>query len=224
MRHVESELDALEATYGEQWGEAGALEAGEGEQAFDEVQEMELASALLEVAGEEELDRFLRDLIRRAGRTVGRAVRSPIGQQLGGLLRGAARKALPALGTAVGTAIRGPAGGAAGGRAATAIGQMFGLELEGLSPEDQEYEVARRFVRFAGSAANAARTPASAPPATAAMKATAAAARRHAPGLLSGRPGRPVDPMGGSGHGQWVRRGRNIIIVNCGSPAAPGTS
>jgi len=27
-------------------------------------------------------------------------------------------------------------------------GQLFGMELEGMSPEDQEYEVAQRLVRF----------------------------------------------------------------------------
>ncbi len=32
---------------------------------------------------------------------------------------------------------------------ASAAGRMFGLELEGLSVEDREFEVARRLVRFA---------------------------------------------------------------------------
>jgi hypothetical protein len=67
---------------------------------------------------------------------------------------------------------------------------LFGIELEGLSPEDQEYQTARRFVQFAAEAtrrAMAARR--RLPPPAAARAGIVSAARRHAPGLL--RPGRP---------------------------------
>ena len=48
---------------------------------------------------------------------------------------------------------------------ASSLGGAFGLELEGLSAEDQEFEVARRFVEFAGEAAtNAAMSPPNANP------------------------------------------------------------
>jgi hypothetical protein len=232
MRNVDSELDALETAYGEVWGEVPAetleagetFEAGEAGRAFDEIQESELASALMEIASEEELDRFLGSLIRRAGRAVGRVVRSPVGQQLGGILKGAARQVLPVLGGAIGSALGGPSGGTMGGQAASTIGQVFGLEVEGLSQEDQEYEIARRFVRFGGAAAaNAAQAPATASPAATATAAATAAARRHAPGLLRGRRGRSGPRDGATRQGRWIRRGRNIIIVNCGSPAQTET-
>ena len=50
---------------------------------FDESDELELAGQLLEIQDEAELDQFLGDLIRKAGRAVGKAVRSPTGQALG---------------------------------------------------------------------------------------------------------------------------------------------
>jgi hypothetical protein len=247
MRGSDPGLEALEGSNGELWDEiSGETFAGEtygtgeaygtivGEHAFDEVQEMELAGALLEVATEEEMDHFLGDLIRRAGRAVGAVVRSPVGQALGGILKNAARQALPVVGGAIGSAIGGPSGGRTGSQIATTAGSIFGLELEGLSQEDQEYEAARRFVRFAGAAAaNAARTPATASPAAAAQTAASTAARRHAPGLLRRRRGAPImpsgdpiilngDPIVADGaqprHGRWVRRGRHVIIFNCNTP------
>lgn len=239
MRDSEWELDALEGGDGELWGEVPgefgaqgeAFETGEGFEAgevfeamkaqrvFDEVGEMELAGALLEVATEEELDRFLGDLMRRAGRAAGAAVRSPVGQALGGILKNAARQALPVIGGALGSAVGGPSGGALGSQFATRAGQLFGLELEGLSQEDQEYEVARRFVRFVGAAAaNAANAPSSVPPQAAAQSAAVAAAREHAPGLLGPELGRPAPDGGRVRPGRWIRRGRTIVIVNCNAP------
>ena len=54
-----------------------------------------------------------------------------------------------------------------GSKLASAAGSMFGLELEGLSYEDQEFEVAKQVVRLGGAAANiAAQAPQSAPPAS----------------------------------------------------------
>jgi hypothetical protein len=202
------EADAYEFTEeGEFYGEADT------EAPFDEVEEMELAAGLLEVTDEAELDQFLGNLIRRVGRTVGRVVKSPIGQALGGILKGAARQALPMAGRAIGTYFGGPAGGAIGGQVAQKAGQLFGLELEGMSAEDQEFEVARRFVRFAGSAAKNAAVSPSTDPRSAATSAATAAARRYAPGLLRGK---SPSTSGGKGRsGRWIRRGRNIIIVNC---------
>jgi hypothetical protein len=228
------ELDALEGGDGELWGEApgqfgvpsetletgGAPETMEAQRVFDEVAELELAGTLLEVATEEELDRFLGDLISRAGRVVGSVVRSPVGQALGGILKNAARQALPVVGGALGSAIGGPSGGALGSQFATRAGQLFGLELEGLSQEDQEYEVARRFVRFAGaSAANAATASPSVSPQAAAQNAAVTAARDHAPGLLGARRGQPAPGGGRARPGRWVRHGRTIVILNCNAPS-----
>ena len=232
-------LEALEGSSGELWNEisgevlTGEYGAGEvhgtmvSEGVFDEVQEMELASALLEVSSEGEMDRFLGDLFKRVGRAVGSAVRSPTGQALGGILKDAARQALPVLGSGIGSAIGGPRGGQIGSQLATTAGQIFGLELEGLSQEDQEYETARRYVRFSSAAAaNAARMPSTVNPMTAARSAVSMAARRHAPGFFRRRGRAPIFAGGAAGfvddsqpsQGRWVRRGRHVIIVNCNAP------
>ncbi|HXH01989.1 MAG TPA: hypothetical protein VNN09_01590 [Candidatus Competibacteraceae bacterium] len=179
LTEFEPEAEEYEADQFEYYGEP------ETDGVFDEAEEMELAAGLLEVTDEAELDQFLGDLIKKAGRAAGQFVRSSTGQALGGILKGAASKALPIVGGALGTAIGGPAGAAIGGKLASTAGRLFGLELEGLSPEDQEFEVARRFVRFAGEAVkNAALAAPGAAPQAAAKAAAMAAARRYAPGLL----------------------------------------
>jgi hypothetical protein len=61
---------------------------------------------------------------------------------------------------------------------------IFGTELEGLSPEDQEFESARRFVQFADELTRlAALAPPTASPHLLASHAEREAARRLAPGL-----------------------------------------
>ena len=115
-------------------------------------------------------------------------------------------------------------GGAIGGKLAGAAGKAFGLELEGLSAEDREFEVARRFVRLAGSATqHAASVPPTADPATVARAAISTAARTIAPGLAqlgilneATQPASVGNGSVGSGLGQsgrWVRRGRRIVLL-----------
>jgi hypothetical protein len=187
--------------------------ATDTEAVFDEADEMELAAGLLEVTSDVELEQFLGDLINQAGRAIGGVARSPVAGALGGLLKAAAKRALPVVGRAIDQRV-GAAGAGVGSQVASAAARYFGLELEGLSPEDQEFEAARRFIRFAGEAAkNAVAAPTGMPPETA----IARAARRHAPGLLN----QPLDPRPaepGARHvpaagGRWVRRGHNIIVV-----------
>jgi hypothetical protein len=184
------------------------------ESVFSEADEMEHAAGLLEVASETELDRFLGDLIDKAGRAIGSIARSPTKDALAGILKAAAKRTLPVVARAVGQRLGSTSDSDIGARVVQAAGKYFGLELEGLSPEDQEFEAAKRFVRFAGEAAkNALAVPAGMPPEAAAAR----AAHRYAPGLLSNIPGpRPADP--GARHttalgGRWVRRGQNIIVV-----------
>ena len=169
-----------------------------------------MASNLLEVADDAELENFLGSLVKRAARAVGRAVRSPVGRQITGLLRGAARKALPGLGGAIGGRFGGAAGARIGRRLASSAGRYFGLELEGASPEDQEFEVARRVVRLAGAAAQKAALS----PSTSAKAAVAAAAKRHAPGLLRfGAISTGQCRFCSKRTGRWIRRGRKIILM-----------
>jgi hypothetical protein len=133
--------------------EAPTHEADAYEMLMQEAEEMELATELLEVSNEHELDQFLGSLISKVGKGLGDFVKSPVGQALGGVLKSAAKAALPIAGSALGGLVGGPAGAALGGNLASSAGHMFGLELEGLSSEDREFEVARRFVRLAHHAA-----------------------------------------------------------------------
>jgi hypothetical protein len=206
------ETEALESEPFE-YGMSGGSAASET--VFSEADEMELAVQLLEAQDEHELDRFLGDLLKRAGQAVGTFVRSPTGQALGGILKGAAKQALPVVGRALGGYVGGERGAQLGAQAASAAGRIFGLELEGLSPEDREFEIAKSFVRFAGDAVkHAAAAPPSASPQAVAQSAAVQAARRHAPGLLRGAAAAPSIPGRRAHSGRWVRSGRNIIIDN----------
>jgi hypothetical protein len=72
-----------------------------------------------------------------------------------------------------------------GGKLASMAGSALGLELEGLSNEDREFEVARRLVRIGQHATrHLAGMPPTMPPARAARIAFLRAARQVAPGLL----------------------------------------
>ena len=190
---------------------------GETGEVFGETEQMELASEFLEITSEAELDRFLGGLIERAGRTIGKFVKSPEGQAIGGILKGAAKQVLPGIGSAVGGYFGGPTGAKLGGDVASAAGRAFGLELEGLSSEDREFEVARRYVSFAGEAVkNLASAPSGLDPRTAANAAAVAAAKTHAPGLLPPRQA-GMEPQSYSsfptGHsGRWMRRGNKIVL------------
>jgi len=183
---------------------------------FNEVEEMELASGLLEITSEEELEQFLGDLFKKATRAAGSFLKGPLGRQLSGMLRSVAKKVLPMAGGALGSVVPG-LGTAVGGAVGSAASNLFEMELEGLSQEDQEFEVARQFVKFAGEAAKqAAEISPNIPPQEAAKSAVVAAAQQYAPGLL--RPTPPPLPAASAGarrgrSGRWIRHGRTIILL-----------
>src|SRR5947208_2773753 len=108
---------------GEIIGEAqaeAAFETGEYQeyQELPEVMHDELASELLEVRSDQELDHFLGSLFRKVAGTIGKVIKSPVGQALGGILKQVAKKALPIAGGALGTFVGGPLGGMVGGKLA----------------------------------------------------------------------------------------------------------
>jgi len=190
-------------------------EATEHQSPLGEQHEMELAAELLEVSSEEELEQFLGNVFGSVQRAVGRAVRSDTGRALGGLLKDSlkdlTRKALPVVGRAVGQRVS-PRGGTVGARAASVLGALLGLELEGLSGEDREFEVSRQLVRFTSSAVqNAALAPRNVPGPVAARTAVQRAACTYAPGLLPRLQGRSTRMWPRSG--RWVRRGQAIVLI-----------
>lgn len=163
-----------------------------GESPFDEMTENELASELLEVQSEEELDQFLGRLIKRASPQGARNFgQSKGGRMLGGVLKKVAKFALPMAGRVVGGFFGGPVGAKIGGNIGQFTTRAFGLELEGLSAEDQEFELSKALVRFSGSAARNVQTDSKAfvQPQNAVRKGVVTAAKRFMPGLLNPMPG-----------------------------------
>jgi uncharacterized protein (DUF697 family) len=181
----------------------------EWNEVFHESELNELASELLEVQSDQELDQFLGKLIQKVGSVAGKVVKSPLGQQLGGMLKGVAKQALPVVGGALGSMVAPGVGTAIGSKLGSMAGQALGLELEGLSQEDREFEAAKQVVRLA---TNASRTALAAPPgANPAQVAGAAvnkAVQKFAPGLTGA-----LGAAGGRGSGRWVRKGNRIILL-----------
>lgn len=223
---MNTEAEQLESgNFEYQESEAGGFgQEMEAEAVFSEAQQLELASELLEITSEQELDRFLGKLVRGAGQALGKVVKGPAGSAIGGVLKGLARQVLPSIGAMAGNYLGGNTGAQLGRQAATAAGRLFGLELEGLSGEDQEFEVARRFVQYGGAAVrhmlNAAPSLAVS---QAARQAALAAAQLYAPGLMGPRPTSrataPAASLAASASldglqrgGQWMRRGNKIIL------------
>jgi hypothetical protein len=193
-----------------EWGQESAIGHGS---VFNESQVMELASGLLEIGSEQDLEQFLGDLISKAGKAIGGFIKSPVGKALGGVLKSAAKVALPLAGGALGTFLGGPIGMNIGSSLGSMAGQVLGLELEGLSPEDREFEAARQFVRFAGETVkNALQAPGNIDPQLIAKSAAAEAARTYAPGLLSTDVVDQGRTQGSPCQGKWVRRGHKLIV------------
>ncbi|MFO1155218.1 MAG: hypothetical protein U1E42_16375 [Rhodospirillales bacterium] len=224
------DLELMEFEGTEATGEAPRLRkdwpgvAAETEGPLDEVDEMELASDLLEVSDEAALDRVVANLLKTGARGLDLAgIPTAAVNALGGVVKQAIKKAIPALASDSAPSATITAHDLPLRRAATNAGAMFGLELEGLSPEDKEFEVAKRLARFGVSAARQlGRIGRRLTPRDAARQAAVAAARAHAPGLLrtstspkQSLPGSAAPDRPASENGKWVRCGRNIIIINC---------
>ncbi len=178
---------------------------------FSAQEELALAMELLSVSSEAELDQFLGKLVKSAWRglkKVGRFV-GKVAKPFGRVLRGVAKAALPFVGKALGSFIPIPGVGTAiGGAVGSAIGKALEAEFADLAPAEQEFEMARAFVRLAGSAA---RDLAAAPSVADAPELLEAAVidalRRRLPARL-----RSGAPRGAAG-GRWVRQGGGIVVL-----------
>jgi len=173
---------------------------------FDEVQELELAAGLLEVANEEHLDRFLVEVIQQAEKATGSLVTPSQAQAIHDVLSNSIHQILP---TAMehGAAMRNSVGARLGSGLSAMAGQVLGLELESLSPEDREFEAVRQFVRFAGETVKkTALVSAGKDPQDVAHRAATEAAEVYAPGLFVDGPDVPASS------GRWIWCGDRIIL------------
>lgn len=158
-----------------------------------------LAARLLELQGPAQFDAFL---VRQLGATAaGQQVRgTPLEGPLRQLLGKVVAPLLPLHGGSPQALKRRAAG-------------IFGMELEGLSPEDKEFEMARQVVHLidavntalAQDGAMAARAP-RARVETALLQ----VARSVAPGLL-----RQAAQTSGRDAGRWRREGGHIVVLDC---------
>jgi uncharacterized protein (DUF697 family) len=182
------------------------------EDVFEESEVNEIAAELLSVSNQQELNDFLGSLIKKAGGAIGKIVKSPLGQQLGGYLKTAAGKALPIVGRTLGNAIVPGLGGKVGSKLGSMAGSMFGLELEGLSAEDVQFEAAKQFVRFGGDATQRALKLAEQGVPTPAATSTAItqAAERYLPGLSPKRASSQEPKL--AQRGSWERQGSKIVL------------
>ncbi|MRV74719.1 hypothetical protein GJ700_23690 [Duganella sp. FT92W] len=143
-------------------------------------EELADGAALLEAAATGRLPAFSAALVAQGHPSGGAVLRTPAGRLLSRTLAGLARQLWPS-------------GTADVKRKAIAL---FGLELEGLSPEDKQFEYARQLSRFMRGAAQELAAGGDAQDAPRRVQAALAqAARRHAPGLLH-HAGRAAAPPG----------------------------
>ncbi|UUZ68993.1 hypothetical protein LP416_04110 [Polaromonas sp. P2-4] len=183
----------------------------DGEAVAFDTESTEQAAKLLDVVGEPGFAALLDRLVRRTALASGRALEDAVATELVGLLQSAARRALPALSAPL---------AADASAATTRANRFFGIELEGLSPEDKEFEAVRRFVQLTAEAARqAALAPARLPPVAAARLAAALAAKRYAPGWASPHAQAPAvmaaRPSSSFARtGRWVRHGPGVIVLN----------
>lgn len=187
---------------------ASTPESGSGIFPLDH--EMQFATELLEVSGEKPLDKVIARLIAKSSRpATGNPIRTYAYRHLGGLLKSAAEMALPQLRLASNVQPGDTPAPFDGTATSMQAGRLLGLELEGLSGEDSEFEIARQFVRFARDAIK--RLGHGSGGVEDAQRAYLDAAREHAPGLIPFN----TEMRKPSRHwsGKWVRHGRTITLV-----------
>ena len=136
-----------------------------------------------------------------------------VAKPLGGVLKSVAKKALPFVGSALGSFIPIPGVGTAiGGALGSAVSKALEVEYGELESEEAEFEMARRFVRIAATAAQNA----GAAPSDGGYR-----VGRRQPGRRSARPASifrapisvPWAPAPQPLSGRWYRRGADIVVV-----------
>jgi hypothetical protein len=188
------------------------------------------ASALIKSPAGQSVGRYLVDFGKKTlpqlagqyGGQAGAALGSRAGGALGGRLGPLGAKA----GQWAGGKAGGYAGSAAGNWAGTQAGnwladnaqKVFGLELESLSPESQEMEIGRAYVRFATDVARRANRALRRYPNLSAgalgRQVLGASAPYYAPGLMSGAMQQLSGPSRRAHRGTWERRDGVVVLYD----------
>lgn len=163
-------------------------ESETGRGILDESQEIELSAALLEVVNHEQLDCLLRRVVEEADVVIGALLAPSVKQALVDLLTHVLGQITSATNRRTVTITGASLGKRIGAALAALAGQVLGIELEGLSPEDREFEAGKQFIRFgAETARNAIEGASGTSPADLAHAAAVEAAQIFAPGLALAR-------------------------------------
>jgi hypothetical protein len=164
----------------------------------------ELAAELLDVVNETELEHVVRKLVSETAQRAGGSLPRGATHLLSDVLTRIARRTLPTLGSA-----SGPHASSERSPAETAV-RVFGLELEGMSAEDRDFEIARQLVRLGEAAVlRSLATPDAASPVATVAAGVTRAGRELAPGLLDPVADLSLEP----GTGPWTRS-RNDVPLN----------
>lgn len=122
-------------------GEAYAESEGqENDSMIAEADQLELAAELLEAEQEDEIDGVLHEVMAQVSESFGRELSEEETATLGGYLKGVALELLPQFSQE---------------SDAASSGRRMGMELEGLSLEDQQFEVSKGVVTLAQQATQA---------------------------------------------------------------------
>ena len=188
------------------------------------------ASALVTSPAGQSVGRYLVDLGKKtlpqlgaqyggqAGANLGGRAGAALGGRLGPLGARAGQWAGGQAGNYLGSAAGGWAGTQAGNLLANTAQRVFGLELESLSPESQEMEISRAYVRFATDVARRAnralRRYPNISPGALGRQVLGASAPYLAPGLLDGalQLSGPVRRRASSG--TWERRNGVVVLYD----------
>lgn len=181
-------------------------EFGSDNESFGMYDEVALATELLSVGSEPELEQFLGGLLNTVAKGVSNFAKSGVGRAVGGALKQVAKAALPTVSAAIGSAIPIPGvGTAAGALVGNALASA--LEMEAADGQDHEFEVAQNVVRLAANAIErAVNAPPGANPTVVANQAIKGALR-----AVQGAVGVPTN--GRAQSGRWVRRGNEIVLL-----------
>ena len=197
--------------YGEATGPSGEL---------TEAQELALASEVLEITSEEELEQFLGDLWNSTKAAASKVYNSGVVQAAIPGLKAVGAAVLPKAAAWLADRYAPGTGGIASAGVQAAVDQWLKEELEGLSGEDREFEAARRYVRFVDDTfRRAAQVPDRVPPTVAAQVVLRDAAREHVPGLVpflvqlqNGGTANGGEAVEAAASGSWTRQGSAIVL------------
>ena len=188
------------------------------------------ASRLISSPAGQSVGRYLVDFGKKTLPQLGGQYGGQAGAALGGRAGSALGGRLGPVGARAGGWLGGKAGGYAGSQAGQWAGsqagnwvadnakRVFGLELEALSPENQELEIARSFVRFATDVTRRANQALNRNPnlslGALGRQVLSAAAPVHAPGLMAGALQQLSGPARRARRGTWERRGGTVVLYN----------